>query len=75
MTEGTYLLTVRLHLIKEGAVTADAIVFPDGVSVLHWRTDPASTEVYPSAEAMYKVREASGRSQFQVVLSSVGGEP
>lgn len=56
-----------LVLIKERAVTADAVVFPDGLSVLHWRTSPSSTEVYPSEDDLRAVREASGRSRFEVL--------
>jgi len=48
-------------------VVADAVVFPDGTSVLHWRSMPAATEIYPSEHAMRQVRERSGRSRFEVV--------
>lgn len=47
---------------------ADAVVFEDGVAVLHWRTAPAGTEIYPSEEAMRTVRERSGRSRFSEVF-------
>lgn len=50
-----------------GAV-ADAAVFPDGTSVLHWRTAPTGTEFYPSESAMRLVRERSGRSRFVAEL-------
>ena len=45
-------------------VVAYAVVFADGVSVLHWLTEPNSTEVYGSEADMRSVRESSGRSRF-----------
>lgn len=56
-----------MALINEGAVTADVVVFPDGLSVLHWRTSPAATEIYTSEEELRAVREASGRSKLEAV--------
>lgn len=48
-------------------VVADAIVFSDGLAILHWRTDPHGTEIYESEDAMRRVRESSGRSHFEEV--------
>lgn len=48
-------------------VVAEAAVFSDGPAVLHWLTDPAGTEFYPSEAAMRHVRESSGRSRFEEV--------
>lgn len=45
-------------------VVAEAVVFSDGLSVLHWLTDPAGTEMYAQEEMMRRVRELSGRSEF-----------
>jgi hypothetical protein len=64
-----------LHLIRDvpgptvhaawlTGIVAEAVVFSDGLAVLHWLTDPAGTEIYPSEDAMREVREASGRSRF-----------
>lgn len=49
---------------QEGGHVADAIVFPDGMSILRWRTEPKGVEIYPTEQAMRDVRERSGRSQF-----------
>lgn len=46
-----------------GAV-AEAVVFSDGMTVLHWLTSPGSTEVYQSEADLRKIRESSGRSRF-----------
>lgn len=45
-------------------IVAVALVCPDGVSILHWLTEPRGTEIYPSEDAMRQIREASGRSVF-----------
>ena len=47
---------------QEGGHVADAIVFPDGMSILRWRTEPKGVEIYPTEQAMRDVRERSGRS-------------
>jgi hypothetical protein len=49
-------------------IVAEAVVYSDGLAVLHWLTDPAGTEVYPAPDGeilMRQVRERSGRSQFR----------
>ena len=50
-------------------VVADAVIFPDGSAVLHWRTVPSGTEFYPTEKAMRLIRESSGRSYFTEVIA------
>lgn len=45
-------------------IVAEAVVYSDGVAVLHWLTAPGGTEFYPSEADMRLVRESSGRSRF-----------
>jgi hypothetical protein len=49
---------------KPTGVVAEAVVFSNDVSVLHWLTEPNGTEIYLSEEAMRDIRESSGRSYF-----------
>jgi len=51
-------------MTRPTGTVAEAIVFTDGQSVLHWLTYPRGTEVYPSEAEMRAVRESSGRSRF-----------
>jgi hypothetical protein len=49
-------------------IVADAVVFPDGLAVLHWRGQGKGrmrAEIYESEEDMRDVRERSGRSHFE----------
>jgi hypothetical protein len=57
----------NLVLVRNEEIVADAVVFPDGMCVLHWRTDPPGTEIYPSKSAMHQIRHASGRSVFKAL--------
>lgn len=50
--------------MKVTGVVAEAVVFSDGLAVLHWLTEPRGTEFYPDETAMRAIREVSGRSRF-----------
>ena len=52
------LTLIRTH---DNVGIADIAVFPDGTSVLHWRPEPATTEVYPSVIALKYILEGSGQ--------------
>lgn len=56
-------------------VVAEAVVFGDGIAVLHWLTEPRGTEFYPSEAAMRQIREGSGRSRFVQVVSETRARP
>jgi hypothetical protein len=45
-------------------VVADGVVFPDGVSVLRWRTAGGSTAVYDSIESLQKIHGHDGRTKI-----------
>lgn len=50
-----------------GGHVADVVVFPDGATVLHWRTAVAGTEHFLSEADMRSIRELSGRSRLEII--------
>ena len=47
-------------------IVADAVVFPDGMSVLHWRTrNRGAVEIYATETAMRTAREHARRVHFE----------
>jgi hypothetical protein len=46
---------------------ADGVVFPDGVSVLRWRTAGGSTAVYDSMESVELIHGHDGRTKIKFI--------
>ena len=46
---------------------ADGIVFPDGVSVIRWRTAGGSTAVYESMENLINIHGHDGRTKVKYI--------
>ena len=73
--EKTLITSKRFWLIRTEdisgvsgtGVVADGVSFPDGISVLRWRTAGGSTAVYDSMESLEKIHGHDGRTKIEYV--------
>ena len=57
-------MTRRFALIREEDVVAWGVQFPDGVTVLRWKSETASTVVYNSVDDVVLVHGHNGSTQI-----------
>ena len=67
---------IKIFYLKRGddvsgvsgtGIVADGVVFPDGTTVLRWRTAGGSTGIYDSLESVEKIHGHNGKTKIIMV--------
>lgn len=73
--EGEPITGTRFWLMREAdvsgvsgvGVVADGVIFPDGITVLRWRTAGGSTAIYDSIQSVELIHGHDGKTKIEYV--------